>query len=388
MLYHPKLRHAWSLRTAIGVGVVAGLIGLPASPVPAADYSVSVGYVDLLRPNPANFPTPWDGAPGVIFHGCPSCTLDAGAVRIVNNTGGALTVNAVIVRVDVCTFDLWPSNIAVPFGGTLIVTQTANGDIGCTGNRHFDTSEIGPGGVDWDGVCTPSKIIPQIDVTVNGVTTTYVDTGQVLNTGGIDASSCPQGTNESLQWTTIGSLPCPHAVLTLTASSQSHEVGTPVTLTATLTNSCGTPLGGVDVDFTSLGGPNGGTTYIATTDSSGTATLSYTSSHLGTDTFEALVTNLAGTITSTTNVPVTWTDPPSAPVAPTPASAPVAPAPQRGGGGGCTINPGAGFDPVVMGITALWLVSLRWKRVRKHPAERAGVPRVAAPKNGWRKQTT
>jgi Fibronectin type III domain len=35
------------------------------------------------------------------------------------------------------------------------------------------------------------------------------------------------------------------------------------------------------------------------------------------------------------------------------------------GGGGCTINPGAGFDPVVMGTTALWLTALIWKRARK-----------------------
>jgi hypothetical protein len=38
-----------------------------------------------------------------------------------------------------------------------------------------------------------------------------------------------------------------------------------------------------------------------------------------------------------------------------------------GGGGGCTINPGAGFDPVVMGITGLWLASLVWKRARRRP---------------------
>src|SRR5207244_13624389 len=106
-------------------------------------------------------------------------------------------------------------------------------------------------------MCTNSNIIPQIDVTVNGVTTTYADTGQVLNTGGIDAASCPKGTNESMQWTTIGSPPCPRAVLTLTSFPQSHEVGTTVTVTATLTNSCGTPLVGVDVDFTGLRGQNG-----------------------------------------------------------------------------------------------------------------------------------
>src|SRR5256885_6855119 len=256
MIPHRRLRQCWSLCTAVCVGVLSCLISLLASPVHAADYSVFVGYADLERPNPVNFPTPWDGSPGVIFKGCSRCpTLDAGAVRIVNHTAGALTVNAVIVRVDACTFDLWPSNISVPFGGTLIVTQTADADTGCPGTGHFDTSDIGPGGMDWFGVCTPSNIIPQIDVTVNGVTTTYADTGQVLNTGGIDAASCPKGTNESMQWTTIGSPPCPRAVLTLTSFPQSHEVGTTVTVTATLTNSCGTPLVGVDVDFTGLRGP-------------------------------------------------------------------------------------------------------------------------------------
>src|SRR5262249_1208435 len=39
--------------------------------------------------------------------------------------------------------------------------------------------------------------------------------------------------------------------------------------------------------------------------------------------------------------------------------------PSGGGGGGCAINPGAGFDPMVMGITTLWLASLIWKCARK-----------------------
>jgi len=43
------------------------------------------------------------------------------------------------------------------------------------------------------------------------------------------------------------------------------------------------------------------------------------------------------------------------------------------GGGGCTINPGAGFDPVIMGITALGLTTLIWKRARKsRPGEAPG----------------
>src|SRR2546428_1732420 len=266
MVRHNRLPQWWSIYAAVCEGVVSCLIGLPTSPVHAADYSVLVGYADLQHATAVNFPIPWDGSPGVIFKGCPGCSnIDAGAVRIVNNTGGPLTVNAVIVRMDTCTFNLWPPNIVLPFGGELIVTQTTNGsDGGCQTNGQFDTSDVGPNGVNWEGICTNSNIIPQIDVTVNGVTTTFADTGQVLNTRGVDAGSCPPGTNESQQWTPIGSASCPSAALTLTPSTQSHEVGTTATVSATLTNSCGTPLAGVNVDFASLAGPNVGTIHIDT----------------------------------------------------------------------------------------------------------------------------
>ena len=369
MICYSRPRQFWSICTAVFVGVVSCLIGLPASPVHAADYSVLVGYADLERPAPVNFPTPWDGSPGVIFKGCPGCpNLDAGAVRIVNNTGGTLTVNAVIVRLDTCTFNLWPSNIALPFGGELIVTQTVDGAVGgCTADGHFDTSDVGPGGVNWEGICTNSNIIPQIDVTVNGVTTTYADTGQVLNTGGVDAAECPVGTNESTQWTTIGSLPCPRAILTLTPFTQTHAVGTTATVSATLTNSCGTPLAGVNVGFTTLAGPNVGITHIDTTDRSGNASFSYTSSSSGTDTLKAAVTNLAGTFTST-DVSVTWTNPPSASAAPTPGGG------GGGGGGGCSLRPGGegspaaylaalgniGLPVVVLLVLSVW----SWRRQR------------------------
>ena len=73
------------------------------------------------------------------------------------------------------------------------MTQTANGgDGGCPANGQLDTLNVSPHGVDRAGVCTNSNIIPQIDVTVHGVTTTYADTGQILNTGGIDAGDLPQ----------------------------------------------------------------------------------------------------------------------------------------------------------------------------------------------------
>jgi hypothetical protein len=40
-----------------------------------------------------------------------------------------------------------------------------------------------------------------------------------------------------------------------------------------------------------------------------------------------------------------------------------------GGDGGCTINPGAGFDPFVVGIIAFLLVSLIWERAKRRPGK-------------------
>jgi Big-like domain-containing protein len=353
----------------------SGTMSQPASPGQPADYSVLVGYADLTHAVPANFPTPWEGSPGVIFKGCPSCPiLDTGAVRIMNNMGGTLTVNAVIVRLGTCTFNLWPSNISLPLGGELIVTQTASGgDGGCLVHGRSDTLEVGAHGADGTGVCTNSNIIPQVDVTVNGVTTTYADTGQILNTGGIDVETCANGTNASTQWTSIGSPPCPRAVLTVTPSTQSQEVGTTATVSATFTNSCGTPLAGVNVDFTSLTGPNVGTIHMDTTDRSGGASFSYTSASRGTDTLQAAVTNLAGTITSP-NVSVTWANPTSASVASAPRGGGGGGGGGGGDGGGCSLQPGGAASPaaylaaagnMLLPVVLLLVLRVRsWRRQR------------------------
>jgi hypothetical protein len=85
-------------------------------------------------------------------------------------------------------------------------------------------------------------------------------------------------------------------------------VGDTATVTATLTNGCGTPLQGANVTFNVTSGPNAGTTGSGTTDTNGQARFSYSSLTPGTDTVQASVTNPAGTITSNT-VQVTWTAP-------------------------------------------------------------------------------
>ena len=159
---------------------------------------VFVGYADTIRANPANFPTPWEGSPGVIYEGCSpssSCVFDGGAARVVNNTGSPVTVNSVILHFSAgCAYDIWPHNVALPTGGQLIVTQTTSGaDNGCSpGNGHMDSSDIGPGGVGWAGNCSKSGVIPEVDVTIDGTTTAFNDSGQVLQSlFHVECSSAP-----------------------------------------------------------------------------------------------------------------------------------------------------------------------------------------------------
>lgn len=311
-----------------------GFAGFSAS-VAYADpplYSVFVGYADTLRGTPPTFPTPWIGDPGVTFLGCSpasSCIYDGGAVRIVNNTAGPITVNAVAVHVSSCTYALWSSSLPVTLGlgGQVILAQTASGAAdGCTSDGHMDTSDVGPGGESYAGNCTPDGIIPTVDVTVDGVMTTYSDTGQVINTGGVDAFSCtpPPGPNdESTPWTSIGSAPCTPASLALAPLSQSHPEGGSATVTATLTCGAGSPIPAAPVNLAILSGPNTGLSFsTATTDASGNASFTYTDpiGNVGTDTLQAAVTSLTGALPSNTAT-AAWVDLPldCSNAAPTPA---------------------------------------------------------------------
>ena len=284
-----------------------GVVALPAAPAfAAANVQVFVGYADNLRANPANFPTPWAGSPSVVFNGCtPNCTFDAGAVRLVNNTPIAVTVNSVIVKVGTCTFDMWQHDQVLQAGEQLIVTQTTTelaADCAGTGGG-FDTSDIGPNGGGTN--CTPDGLIPEVDTTIDGVANAYPDSGQVLNTGGVDRAACAGGPNESEQWSSIGTQSCPGAELSLAPATQSDPIGSSATVTAHLANSCGTALQGAKIDFAVQSGPNAGKGGSATTDQNGDAPFSYTGSALGTDTDVASTTNPAGTITSNT-VNVVW----------------------------------------------------------------------------------
>jgi Bacterial Ig-like domain (group 1) len=297
-------RLMWLVGLGFVVATSAVAIPLPASA--ATGIGVFVGYADSLRANATNFPTPWAGSPNTIFEGCPStaaCSFDAGAVQVINNSGAAVTVNSIAVHLGSCTFTGWPSAV-LPNHGSLIVTQIdAVASEGCSGPASFDSSDIG-----IKPNCVPDGIVPVVDVTINGTTTTaYADSGQVLNTGGVDYGACSTNAsrNESIQWTKIGSAPCRGSLLGLAPPTQTHGVGTMASVTATFTNSCNQPLQNVSVQFKVLSGPNGGLTGTGTTDASGQATFTYTGTMAGTDTLQASVTNVIGTLTSN-QVTVRW----------------------------------------------------------------------------------
>jgi hypothetical protein len=187
----------WSVMRTLVICVAAALgvagVAWPASPAHASSgVDVFVGYADSARPLNTHFPTPWDGSPGVTFEGCKgSCVFDAGAVRIVNNSGSPVRIDSVAVKISTCTFSMWaPASLAS--GGQLIVTQTASGGSdGCPSDGTMDTSDVGPGGSSYAGRCTPDALIPHVLVSIDGTVSTFTDTGQVLNTGGRDLADCP-----------------------------------------------------------------------------------------------------------------------------------------------------------------------------------------------------
>lgn len=273
----------------------------------APAISVFVGYADSDRAG-GEFPNPWIGAPGVAFDGCSpqsACTFDGGAIRIRNDNTTSVLVDGISVHIGTCLYT-WSGTrypVSLAAGAALIATQRASGvGAGCTGPdpSTFDSSDIPS-----PGICTNDGIVPVVDVTVDGATTSYSDTGQVLNTGGIDPGSCSNG-DESTQWTKVGSKPCPGATLTLAPPTQTDFVGTTATLTATLTNGCGGPLDGVDIGFKVTAGPNSGVTGSGLTDATGAAGFTYSSAVIGTDSVQAAVTNAVGFSRTSNLATVTW----------------------------------------------------------------------------------
>jgi len=173
-----------------------------------------------VRPSPF-FPNPWAGSPSVALFAGMSSGIDAGAVRINNGTGAAVTIDSLSVNVPTAggVHTLWNASLpfVLPAGMDAIFTQTAQ--------FNFDTSDFGLGGLNAANNCDPTNafaianpgicagIAPIVDVSIDGAPSSLTDTGQVLDTGGFDfvnANPCPVpgdvpgACNESLQWRLIG----------------------------------------------------------------------------------------------------------------------------------------------------------------------------------------
>ena len=168
---------------------------------------VFAGYYDThhdshLQPKP----DPWKGSLNALFVGKSDTSTggwDTSAVRIDNTGSGALSGVGVTVDIGSNHYALWATQ-SIPAGQSLILAQTAF--------ENFDGSDTSPAGCFG---CDPNlcitavvKTIPVIHVTVNGVTTNYQDSRQILNTQGADKAGCPDtgGTrnDESEAWQQIG----------------------------------------------------------------------------------------------------------------------------------------------------------------------------------------
>lgn len=258
--------------------------------------SVAVGFADSSSPSAA-FPTPWQGAPNVVYIGG-GAPLDAGAIRLDNTANAPLAVDRVSVDLKRAgaQFALWPP-FTIPARGSAILTQTLPG--------NFDTSAypiVPCGGTLPDG----DPRVPTVTVTIGGAPVTFLDTAHVLDTDGFDASC--RG-NESLGWRAIGTSGpgAPGGTLSLGPAGLSGHGGSPITLQAHLQDAEGAPLANVAVDFRAISGPNAGETGADVTDSQGDAQFTYIGTAQGADVVRASVTNVSGASVASNDVTVTWT---------------------------------------------------------------------------------
>jgi hypothetical protein len=199
---------------------MAAVVFFLPQPALADGVTVFVGYADGLRGG-GFFPEPWQGSPGVaLFAGC--CpAFDSGAVLVENTSAAPFTLNSISV-----TVPTWTTN---PFGGTTASSATTwkgflpvtlgPGEAAIftqTSQFNFDTSDFGPlssfANCDPGNffaianpiLCTspaPIGFAPSVTLNVNGKKLAFIDTANVLDTGGFDLASVR---NESNQWRLIG----------------------------------------------------------------------------------------------------------------------------------------------------------------------------------------
>jgi RHS repeat-associated protein/uncharacterized repeat protein (TIGR01451 family) len=271
----------------------------------AADPSglaVYTGYAETHPGGPGGgfTPTPWQGSPNTNFMGVLGpFSWDNGAIRVANPGSSAVVLDDVSLDVGNKHFDQWGSNLTVPAGGSLIVTQMAD--------QSMDTSDINVPS------CTLYGTIPIVHVTLNGVVRNYPDMSQVINTGGSDLANCGFA-NESQAWAPLSYSPvdvgpiAPVATIALTPATVAGDtVGQPQVFTAAAMDATGRPIPNLPVTL-SVFGPNGGQVN-GTTDAGGLVNLSYVGINSGTDNVQVTAT-IANTRTVSNVTVVSWTTPP------------------------------------------------------------------------------
>ncbi len=141
----------------------AALLVFASSPAFADGLTIDVGYADNMGVNPF-FPSPWQGTSGVSMIGqSNSGRWNSGAILFMNDGTSNITVSDVTVN-DFATgmsYDLW-GTFVVAAGKDVILTQT-NG-------FNFDTRGNG-------GASAPA----QVQVTIGGIQTNFLDSGHVLS---------------------------------------------------------------------------------------------------------------------------------------------------------------------------------------------------------------
>ena len=204
----------------------------PPPPPPQTPLAVSLGYANSFNGGPPHvIPPPTPFGPGSVdfFLGVPNGpgnVFDAGAILLTNTSGQDLTLSSVTIDFgSTCTVgtgtvesatncnglqntgqptDPWapgnPSGLTLPLllhaGQTAILTQT-NLNMSASGVSDFDTSDLPPGvSPPAPGACIADGVIPKLHFTFkvgggSSQTLNINDTGQILNTGGVDLALCP-----------------------------------------------------------------------------------------------------------------------------------------------------------------------------------------------------
>jgi len=289
-------------------------LGVASFSAQTSPLSVYVGYADGVRPAGSIFPFPWEGSPGVSFYGCitsppasPSgdpCSYDSGALRFDNSSASPITLDSVTVDLGSNHFDLWPHPIVVPPSQTVILAMTDEYD--------FDASDFS--GAPCGG---NDGVIPQVNVTIAGKTTTYADSNQIINTHGYDLAC--QG-NESESWQRIGGggtaintpLPPAMSLIMSPAHAGPDVVGQSQSFTVAAMDGSGNPVPNLPIAFNVFGGLTGAPdnqVQHMTTNASGLADFSYTGRAAETDTINATALNqgleeASNTVALQWNIPV------------------------------------------------------------------------------------